>query len=104
MCRCESAWAAGTCLRTGIHMVHDGILLRRIEVRRLEHEAVKVSLTIARLYRNRDWRYPSGREQLRDILLRNLGHELTAGVAEHRYLRLRCRRRHIDEILAIGRS
>src|SRR3984885_13033557 len=74
---------AGTGLRAGIDIVDDGIFLRRFKVRRLEHQAIKVSLAVAPFHLDGDWRNPSIGYQLRNILLAKLHLRLTIAVPQH---------------------
>ena len=63
----ERAAAGAARLRAWIHVVDDRILLRRIEIRRHEHQAVDVGLAVVRLHLDRDRRLPARRQQLRDV-------------------------------------
>ena len=91
-------------LRTGIDVVDDRIFLRRVEVRRLEHQAVEIGDAVARLHRDRNRRLPSGREQLRDVGLLERRDQLAVRVAQHRDRRHVGLRIAVDEIFARGRE
>ena len=72
----EGAAAGAAGLRARIHVVDDRILLRRIEVRRTEQQAVDVGLAVVRRHLDRHRRLPAGGEQLRDVGLLERQYEL----------------------------
>src|ERR1700679_2858563 len=86
-----------------INVVHDWIFLRGVKVRRLEHEAIQVSLLVARF--DREWRRrdPAGGHEFRDVLLGNVNHDLTVVVANYSCLRLRTGGVNISKVVAVGR-
>src|SRR6202789_4614958 len=72
-----------------INVVNDWIFLRGVKVRRLEHEAIQVSLLVARF--DREWRRrdPAGGHQFRDVLLGNVNHDFTVVVENYSRFSLR---------------
>ncbi len=73
--RGERAAAGAAGLRAGIDVVDDRILLRRIEVRRPEEQAVDVGLAVVRGHLDRHRRLPAGGEQLGDVGLFERHHQ-----------------------------
>ena len=63
-------------------MVDDGVLLRGVQVGRLEHQAIDIGHAIARLHSDGLWRLPAGVQQLGDIGLLKRRHEFAGGVAQ----------------------
>ena len=85
-------------LRPGIDVVDDRILLRRVEVRRPEQQAVEIGLAVARLHRDRHRRLPAGRRAAARCRPSRAGRSACRSrVAQHGHRRhvgprVRCRR------------
>ena len=80
----EAARADAAGLRTGIRVVDDRILLRRIQIGRHEQLAVDVGLAVGGLYTERDGWLPAGCKQSRNVGFLEWHDDFAAhGVAQH---------------------
>ena len=98
--RREAAAAHTARLRTGVDVIHDRVLLRSVEVGRLEHQAVEIGDAVAGLHGERHRRLPSRGQQLGDIRVLQCCDQFAGIVAHHgrgRHIRLGVA---IHEILA----
>ena len=92
--RRESASSDAAALRSGIDVVDDRILPRRIQSRRFVHQAVQLRQAVARFHGNRRRRLPAGCEQSRDVGFLECQNDGAIHVAQHSH------RRHVG--LGIG--
>ena len=95
--RVEGAAADAAGLRTGIDVVDDRILLRRIERGRLVHQAVEIGDAVARLDGNRQRRLPAGGHQPGDVGLFEREDQLAVRIAQLRHRRHVGLRIDVDE-------
>ena len=89
-------------MRTWIDAVNDGVLLRGIEVRGLEHHAIEIGLAVTGFDFYGDGRNPAGGEKFADVLLGDFHRELALGGADYGRLRLGRRGVRVNEVAAIG--
>ena len=94
-------------------MIHDRILLVRVERRGRVHQPVQIRLAVARLDRDRRWRLPARRKQHGDVRPLERDEHLAVSIADHGHRRnvrlpigvkqIRTRRRQCHRVIAIFR-